>query len=37
VLTEREAAELDADSRSIREELRDQVRSTRDRDDSEWV
>ncbi|HXF91264.1 MAG TPA: hypothetical protein VNK46_00800 [Nitrospiraceae bacterium] len=37
VLSDREAVELDADSRSIREHLRDQVRSTSDRDDSEWI
>ncbi|MGH7167668.1 MAG: hypothetical protein ACREII_03975 [Nitrospiraceae bacterium] len=37
ILSVSEAAELDADSRAIRETLAPQVRSTRDRADSEWV
>lgn len=36
-LPDREAAELEATSRAIREALRPLVRSTRDRDESEWV
>lgn len=37
ILSHAEAASLDQDSRAIREALGSQVRSTRDRDESEWV
>jgi len=37
ILTEEEAAALDAASRDIREALSGQLRSTRDRTDSDWM
>jgi hypothetical protein len=37
ILSNEEAAALDADSTAIREALTSQLRSTRDRIDSEWV
>jgi len=37
ILTDQEAAALDAESRSIRDVLGGQLRSTRDRADSDWV
>lgn len=37
ILSDEEAAALDPDSRAIREALSSQLRSTRDRSDSEWV
>jgi hypothetical protein len=37
ILTDEEAAALDADSRGIREALSGQLRSTRDRTDSDWM
>ena len=37
ILSEQEAAILDHDSQAIREALAKQARSTRDREDSEWV
>jgi hypothetical protein len=37
ILSDGEARELDADSRALRDALSGQVRSTRDRSDSEWV
>jgi hypothetical protein len=37
VLTDQEAAELDAESERIRQALGAQARSTRDRTDSDWV
>ena len=37
LLTDAEAGALDGESRSIRQALQDRVRSTRDRNDSEWV
>lgn len=37
ILSDREAAELDRDSQALRNSLETQVRSTRDRSDSEWV
>jgi hypothetical protein len=37
ILTDQEAAELDQVSESIRQALAGQVRSTRDREDTDWV
>lgn len=37
VLSEAESTELDGESQAIREALGSQVRSTRDRDEAEWV
>jgi hypothetical protein len=37
ILTDEEAATLDAASRGIREALSGQLRSTRDRTDSDWM
>jgi hypothetical protein len=37
MLSDSEAAELDRDSQALRDALSSQVRSTRDRSDSEWV
>ena len=37
IVTEEEAAALDRDSQAIRDALSSRVRSTRDREDSEWV
>jgi hypothetical protein len=37
ILTDEEGAALDADSRGIREALSGQLRSTRDRTDSDWM
>lgn len=37
ILSDVEAATLDKDSQAIRDALGNQVRSTRDRDESEWV
>jgi hypothetical protein len=37
ILSDKEAAELDADSTAIRDALSGQLRSTRDRADSDWV
>ena len=37
ILPESEARELDRDSQAIRDTLSSQVRSTRDREDSDWV
>ncbi len=37
ILSDEEAAKLDADSAAIRQALSGQVRSTRDREESDWV
>jgi hypothetical protein len=37
ILSDEEAAALDADTRAIREALGSQLRSTRDRSDSDWL
>jgi hypothetical protein len=37
ILSDQEATELDADSQAIREALSGQLRSTRDRADSDWI